>query len=148
MVHLVKVPALMLLVVNGDIFCTGSSWTDGNNAFMCAKDSTRYCVHLVKKGYSLSNGILYLRESKPMFMQPSSTSQKDPDALVQAVRGQSSVVKEAGTKTPVATRRADEPEPESLAPLTQPVYCVTSTRRAACCYRKKVNSRKGTHSFV
>lgn len=103
-VSLEKLPPFSGLVVNGDKFHASSAWTSANTAFMCAANTIRYPVHFVNERYSLPDGIHYLADFKPAFLQTMPTTQDDLDALADAICSECLAVAEASTEATAAMK--------------------------------------------
>lgn len=134
-----KVPPFLELVVNVGTFYANLAPTDARKAFMCAADTIKYHVHLLKEGYSLPDSMHYLPDSKPRTPQPPSTSHKTFSAIMDEVCGEPSAVEDASNEASAALRQSDEPELGSPAALLQQANRVIRTIRPACHSRKKRN---------
>lgn len=62
----------------------------------------RYHVLFVKKWWRLLDDMHYLPDFKPKFLQPMSTVEGEPDAVMDAVSQESFAVKEISTEVPAA----------------------------------------------
>lgn len=49
MVHLVKVPSSLVLVLLGNTFCAGHAWIDASTGFKRGNDTIKYHVYLVTR---------------------------------------------------------------------------------------------------
>lgn len=147
-VRLVTVPPFLVVVVNGDTFHASSAWMGASTVFTCAADTDRYQVHFVKEGYSLLDGVRYVLDFKPRFLQSPSTGQDDLVQLVDSVCGESTVVEHASTKASVPPERFDETELGSSADLTPQGSRVTRTRPAPRCSQKRERFEKAFQVFL
>lgn len=103
-VLLVKVPPFSVLALNRDLLHSGSARTGASTARKSAAEVVRYHFHLMKERCSLPDGILYLLELKPRFLQPLSANKEDLSAVMNAVCRESLALDEASTETRAAPR--------------------------------------------
>lgn len=136
-VGLVKVPPYSAVVVNGDLYHAGPTWTDASKSFTCVADTIRYHVHSVKAEYSFSDGIPYLWDSKPKLLEPSSTNQADLDAVLDTVCDESLAVEVASTETSTAPRGPNKPDLKSSGHLPQQADRSSRSKQRARSSRKK-----------
>lgn len=90
LLRLVKVPPNLVLVVDGNTFHAGLACTDAGTVFVRVGESFGCFAHLVKKGYSLLNGICYFPNLKARILQLPLTVEDGLDLLTEEVRSESS----------------------------------------------------------
>lgn len=78
-VHPVRVPPISVPIVKDDTVHPVPAWRKADTVSTCAADTITYHRHIVKKEYSLPDGILDLPDLKTRPLQPRPTDQDDLD---------------------------------------------------------------------
>lgn len=101
---------------NEDAFQSGTFFSDVSRAGICAVDTVRCHINLIKEGYSLPDTIKFLRNFKPRFSEPLfAKSEKKLESVLEMICGETFPIETASSKAQAAPCKSSKPD---LAVLT------------------------------